>query len=422
MKILLLHISEGAKCLPVAPLGMACVAAAAARAGHQVHRLVLPPEEMKARLPGLLSRLAFDAIGISVRNIDDQRRVDPVFFPQQVRRVVDLCRRCSSAPLIVGGAGFSIFPQRILDYLGADYGIRGEGEISFVDLLDRLQNHQPVEDIGGLVLPGRSTAAPGRFPDLATVPLPLPGRDLPLPAPSADLWVPFQTRRGCAMDCSYCSTASIEGRPLRRRPIGQAVANLKEYLAAGYRQFFLVDNTFNLPESYAVELCETMQAAGCSCVWKAIVYPWRMSERLVRAMAGAGCEEVSLGFESGSPGVLRRMNKRYNPEDVIGVSRLFSRYGIKRLGFLLLGGPGETRDTVLESLQFADDLECEALKITVGLRIYPGTPLEGVALREGVITAATDLLRPTFYLAPGLEAWLPATVAAWAAERPHWLY
>lgn len=422
MKILLLHISEGAKRPPVAPLGMACVAAAAARAGHQVHRLVLPPEEMEARLPELLSGPAFDAIGMSVRNIDDQRRVDPVFFPQQVRWAVDLCRRYSSAPLVVGGAGFSMFPQRILDYLGADYGIRGEGEVSFVDLLGRLQNHQPVEDIGGLVLPGRSTATPGPFPDLSTVPLPRPGRDLPLPAPSADLWVPFQTRRGCAMDCSYCSTASIEGRPLRRRPIGQAVANLKEYLAAGYRQFFLVDNTFNLPESYAVALCETMQAEGCSCVWKAIVYPWRVSERLVRAMAGAGCEEVSLGFESGSPGVLRRMNKRYNPEDVIGVSRLFSRYGIKRLGFLLLGGPGETRDSVLESLQFADDLECEALKITVGLRIYPGTPLEGVALREGVITAATDLLRPTFYLAPGLETWLPATVAAWTAERPHWLY
>jgi len=406
----------------VAPLGLACVAAAAARAGHEVYQCLLHPTGMEARLPDLLKDLCPDAIGIPVRNIDDQKRAGSVFFLEDVRRVVDLCRRAIAAPLIVGGAGFSIFPHGVLDYLGADYGIRGEGEGSFVDLLDRLQTYRPVDDVGGLVLPDRSTIMPGHFLDLSTIPLPRPGRDLRLPAPSPDLWVPFQTRRGCAMDCSYCSTASIEGRPLRRRPLGQVMANLKEYVAAGYKQFFFVDNTFNLPETYAVKLCEAIQATGCTCVWKAIVYPWRVSERLVRAMAGAGCTEVSLGFESGSPGVLRRMNKRYNPEDVLAVSHIFKKYGIKQLGFLLLGGPGETRETVLESLQFADALECEALKITVGLRIYPGTPLEGIALREGVITVATDLLKPTFYLAPGLERWLPTTVAAWAAQRPHWLY
>jgi radical SAM superfamily enzyme YgiQ (UPF0313 family) len=76
------------------------------------------------------------------------------------------------------------------------------------------------------------------------------------------------------------------------------------------------------------------------------------------------------------------------------------------MGFLLLGGPGETRETVEESLAFAASLALDSLRITVGLRIYPGTPLQKRAIEEGVIAADDDLLVPRFYLAPGLEPWI----------------
>jgi hypothetical protein len=84
------------------------------------------------------------------------------------------------------------------------------------------------------------------------------------------------------------------------------------------------------------------------------------------------------------------------------------------MGFLLLGGPGETRETVEESLAFAASLNLEALRITVGIRIYPGTPLARRALEEGIISAADDLLFPRFYLASGLEPWIHQRVAAHA--------
>jgi hypothetical protein len=88
------------------------------------------------------------------------------------------------------------------------------------------------------------------------------------------------------------------------------------------------------------------------------------------------------------------------------------------MGFLLLGGPGETKDSVEESLSFADSLNLEALKITVGLRIYPQTPLARTALSEGVIRADEDLLLPRFYLTPELRDWLPERIATYKTSRP----
>ena len=123
-------------------------------------------------------------------------------------------------------------------------------------------------------------------------------------------------------------------------------------------------------------------------------------------MADAGCVEVSLGFESGSLPILREMNKRFTPTDVREVSDRLAAHGIRQIGFLLLGGPGETRETVEESLAFASSLRLDMLRITVGIRIYPKTPLAKRAMKEGVVRPDDDLLFPTFYLAPGLEPWI----------------
>ena len=90
------------------------------------------------------------------------------------------------------------------------------------------------------------------------------------------------------------------------------------------------------------------------------------------------------------------------------------------MGFLLLGGPGETRSSVKESLAFADSLPLDRLKITTGIRIYPDTRLSELAVREGSIKADDDLLHPRFYLSKGLEGWLQEAVEEWMRERPHW--
>jgi len=220
------------------------------------------------------------------------------------------------------------------------------------------------------------------------------------------LWVPVQSRRGCPNDCSYCSTASVQGRTIRARSPELVVRQIGRLAEAGYRRFFFVDNSFNIPEAHGLALCRELAALRTRVQWRCILYPHRLQEDFVRAMAEAGCVEVSLGFESGSPSVLREMNKRYQPEDVRYAVELLRRYGVRVFGFLLFGGPGETPDTVEESLAFAKSLDLQMMRVTVGIRIYPGTALARRAVVDGIIAADDELLEPRFYLAPGLEPWI----------------
>jgi radical SAM superfamily enzyme YgiQ (UPF0313 family) len=112
------------------------------------------------------------------------------------------------------------------------------------------------------------------------------------------------------------------------------------------------------------------------------------------------------------------MHKRFSAGEVRRASDLFREHGIRRMGFLLLGGPDESRETVEESLAFVDSLGLDALRVTIGIRIYPFTSLAETARREAVIGAEDDLLLPRFYLKPDLEEWLRKTVREWAKGRP----
>lgn len=219
------------------------------------------------------------------------------------------------------------------------------------------------------------------------------------------------------MDCSFCSTSAIEGRSIRRHSPGVIADWLEQLAASGFHNFHFVDNTFNLPPAYAKELCPQILERGLKINLWCIVYPKWIDSELVRLMARVGCREISLGFESGSDRMLGSFHKRLTTDEVRAVSKMFADAGIFRRGFLLLGGPGETQETVEESLKFADSLNLDALKITVGLRIYPETPLAATALTEEVIEPGDDLLWPRFYLAPCIRDWLPQRVIAYKASR-----
>ena len=240
-------------------------------------------------------------------------------------------------------------------------------------------------------------------------------------APEA-YWLPFQTRRGCPLNCSYCSTSAIEGRQIRRRSPQTVVKGLRRWRNAGFSKIFFVDNIFNLPPTYAEELCGHIADADLGITWRSIIYPGKLPLSLVKAMKRAGCTEVSLGFESGAENILHAMNKRFGREEIRTACRLFADHGIRQMGFLMLGGPGESRETVEESLFFVDTLPLDALKFTLGIRIYPNTDLVKTAVKEGLISAEDNLLLPAFYMVKNLEPWLRDTVDALVAEKPNWIY
>jgi radical SAM superfamily enzyme YgiQ (UPF0313 family) len=418
MRVLLISSNTERINMVTIPLGLGLVAAATRRAGHDVAFLdLLNEEDPDAAIRRAVEAARPDVIGISVRNIDDQSRDNPRFLLEQVKPVVGACRACTRAAIVLGGAGYSIFPEPALAHLGADLGISGDGEVAFPALLERLEDRGDPADVPGVWVAGRRAQTGRLYPDdLDSFPLWDEALDPLLDSACPDLWIPIQSRRGCPNDCSYCSTASIQGRRIRARSPRQVVERLVALARAGFRRFYFVDNSFNIPESHALEICRWLKELNPTAAWRCILYPHRVREELVGAMAEAGCAEVALGFESGSEQVLKEMNKRFTPDDVRATSQILAAHHIRRMGFLLLGGPGETRETVEESLAFAESLHLDFLKTTVGIRIYPGTPLARRAVQDGMISSEDALLFPRFYLAPGLEPWIHERVARFESQ------
>jgi radical SAM superfamily enzyme YgiQ (UPF0313 family) len=422
MRVLFISANREDINMPTLPMGLGCVAAATQKDGHDVRFVdLLTTRDIRPVIKKTIHEFVPRVIGISVRNIDDQAMDSTQFMLDKAKAVVSLCKKLSDAPLVLGGAGYSIFPQSALIYVGADMGIQGEGEAAFTVLLKHIEQQADLSKVPGLYLPGRGLQAKRTYiEDLDRLPFPEPALLIPAGLQEEKYWLPFQTRRGCPLDCSYCSTATIEGRHLRQRSPAAVVGELTRWVTAGFKRVYFVDNTFNLPTSYALELCRRLATASLDITWRCILYPNKISADLVKAMAGAGCCEVSMGFESGDNDMLQTLNKHFDTDDIRRANRILAEYGIQRMGFLMLGGPGETRESVMRSFDFVESLDLDALKITRGIRIYPHTRLAKIAAQEGLIGAGDDLLLPRFYMVNELKQWLENYVRARANKHPNW--
>jgi hypothetical protein len=143
MRVLLISANTEQLQMPVLPMGLACIATATRRAGHEVKLLnLMTQDDSRDLLDGAVNDFRPEAIGISVRNIDNQLMQAPRFLLGGVKDIVKRCRTLTSAPIILGGAGYSIYPRSALTYLEADMGIQGEGEAAFIMLLDRLSRNE----------------------------------------------------------------------------------------------------------------------------------------------------------------------------------------------------------------------------------------------------------------------------------------
>lgn len=408
LRVLILSANNERLNMPVLPLGAAMVTASVNEAGHEATLVDLMDHgDVTATVRRAIETVRPGVVGLSVRNIDDQNRDSPRFLLEDVVNVVEACRSSTASPVVVGGAGFSIFPTAALEYLRADFGVWGEGEGAFPLLLNRLESGEDVAPVPGVVAAGDDDPIPPeRITDLETLPAPDPAYLEALDFDDPDLWLPVQSRRGCSVGCSYCSTPRIEGVSLRLRPVEAVVDEVRRAVAAGARRFQWVDNTFNRPRWYALELCRALQALAEPIQWRCILYPGGVDRELTEALKSAGCVQASIGFESGAEAVLNGMNKGFGPGDIRQACAAVADAGIAGDGFLMFGAPEETRETVLESLDLVDSLPLAGLKITVGIRVYPGTPLARRAVREGVVSPNDTLLTPTFYLDHELGEWI----------------
>jgi radical SAM superfamily enzyme YgiQ (UPF0313 family) len=424
VRIFLVSVNREVTPDPVAPLGISYIAGAARAQGHEVALLDLCfSKDIEGDIDLAVRRFEPDLIGISIRNVDNLTYPASVSYLGEIRAAAAALARASRAPIVAGGAGFSIFPERLLAELGIEYGVIGEGEETFCLLARYLGEGAGVPRLPNLIRRGESAAGVrGQAAPFAGNGRPARGllenaRYLELGG-TANL----QTKRGCPFRCIYCTYPHINGTSLRLRSPAEVVDELASMVGAGLDEVFFVDDVFNWPHDHAMEICAEIAVRKLRVGWTCFATPLGMTPELARAMKQAGCRGVELGTDSASPAMLQSLGKPFDLEDIRGASRACCEAGLPAAHYLIFGGPGESAKSMAETFAFFDDLKPRAVLAFVGVRIYPNTPLHGIAVSDGVIAQEDDLLLPRFYISPRIgKDELTAAVGSRARARPNWV-
>jgi hypothetical protein len=361
MRVLLISANREMLPSPVVPLGVLSVAAAL-RDGHEVRVLDLCFEsDPHHALREIVAAFAPELVGIGIRNLHTNAYDGMERLLTEYAAVVATVRSVSSAPVVIGGAGFSLQPTTLLARLGGDHGVVGEGERAFRALVDAYARGERPERIvhGGAVsrsegvLRIRTSAIRSDLDLLAA-----PARDLTDPRYYAfDGTVNVQTKRGCAFQCTYCDYPDLEGRKVRVRSPDAIADELVELSKQpGVTHAFFVDSVFNVPPAHARATCEAIIARGAPLPWVCYGSPVAFDDELVAAMTRAGCVGAEIGTDTGTSTMLRRLKKPFSLDDVLRTRELFLKHDLLDCHTFVLGAEGETAEEAYETLRFVDRL------------------------------------------------------------------
>jgi radical SAM superfamily enzyme YgiQ (UPF0313 family) len=378
----------------VIPLGLLYVAASVAdRHSAQLIDLCFEdaPEQAVA---AQLTAFEPDVVALGMRNIQNADYSGTANTIAYYGELIDAIRKATPAPIVMGGAGFSVMPAELMERLRPDYGISGEAEESFPALLDALERGSGFDAIPNLhrFLAGvRMVNPPGQgFLDMTSIAP--PDRSLVDPRYYADYGMEsLQTKRGCPLRCDYCTYPIIEGRVGRTRDPAAVADELMAITSRdpNVNHVFIVDSVFNLPRTHAKNVCREMIARGNTTPWTCYANPLGFDAELAGLMAQAGCAGMEVGADSGTDAVLERLHKGFTTEQIRNLHALAQEAGIPDCHTFLLGTPGETFDDVLHTLDFIVDLDPFSAILMAWVDDYealdPALAKERRALRERVL-------------------------------------
>ena len=425
MRVLLVSVNRESVPYPVAPLGVSYIAGAARSAGHEVEVLDLCfSPDIQGDIDRAVRRFVPELIGVSIRNVDNLTFPSSVSYLPEIHTAVAALKRVSRAPMVAGGPGFSIFPEQLLSLLDLEFGIIGEGEETFCLLAKYLGNGGGVPDLPSLIR--RGGAVPKEIQGCCSfIRTQRPARDLLDNGRYLKVggMANLQTKRGCPFRCAYCTYPQINGPTLRLRPPAAVVDELASMVdGSELNQVFIVDDVFNVPHDHAMAICEEIVARRLRVGWTCFASPLGMTLELASAMKRAGCQGVEFGTDTASPFMLQSMGKPFSQEEIRTASRACRAAGLPDAHYLIFGGPGETPQTLAETLAVFDELKPRAVLAFLGIRVYPNTILHRHAISNGVIAEEDDLLYPRFYISRGVGAdTLKASVGSHAEARPNWV-
>jgi radical SAM superfamily enzyme YgiQ (UPF0313 family) len=369
----------------------------------------------------ILKKESFDIVCISLRNIDDNNVYEKNSFISWYREILRIVRQESPAKVVVGGPGFSIFPELIFDTLQPDFGIKGEGEEALFQLIGSIENNSDFKYIEGLVYKSADgIKVNSRTNFLNSLELSFE-KDLVDYYWSKSGMLNIQTKRGCPYNCIYCSYPVIEGSKIRTLNAGLIVETLKDlYFNLGITYVFFTDSVFNISADYNIELANQIIASGVKVNWGAYFSPHNISRDELTLFKKAGLTHIEFGTESFSDQQLKNYRKHFTFKEVLEISKISSDLGIFFAHFLILGGYGETEQSLDETFENSKKIPRSVYFPYIGMRIYPHTELFNIAIAEGIIKGESDLLEPVYYISKSID---PGTIKDRAiATGKKWIF
>jgi radical SAM superfamily enzyme YgiQ (UPF0313 family) len=423
-KVLLINTNTETQPYPVPPIGLCLLAAKI----EDRYKVVVFDGTFSAveDLYKLVKEFNPDYIGFGIRNIDNMVYENRTVYIDKIKvSFTEPLRKISLATFILGGSGFSIYPEALLEYLGIDIGIVGEADASFLLLLEHLDNDKDLSDISNVVIRNKKTY---KAAHLKTI------DKLSLPSADIDRFISFdpyksrgaysvQTKRGCSHKCIYCTYPLIEGSNYKVRDAGMVASEIGEaYQRLGNVTFEFVDSTFNDPAGHAENICREIIKRGIRPRLRTMgINPRNTSKELFDLMMKAGFSQIDCTPDSASPKMLKNLKKNFTLGQLIKTANLISDNNLPTMWFFLFGGPGENEQTFAETFDFIDKYinPEDMVHMTSGIRIYPGTALYNIAVKEGVMSPNNKLLDPVYYVSPELGMETLARMIKEAAKKRH---
>ncbi len=356
------------------------------------------------------------AVGVTVRNSDDCYFASGDFFLPEIREVTEHIKEQTTAPVVLGGCAFSLMPAAILDYCGCDLGIRGDGEFAFVQLLDALRDGTSYTDVPGLAYRAGERWRVNPAGNAPLERLPMQKRDaVDNPRYLAEGGMGgIETKRGCDKGCIYCADPVAKGRTVRVRDPRAVVDEIDALLDQGVDVLHTCDSEFNLPIEHATAVCDEIvrRRLGNRLRWYAYMSPAPFTQAFASSLKRAGCAGINFGVDSGNDAMLKRLRRTFCAQDILDTAEICRATGITSMFDLLIGGPGETKKTVVETIELMRRAQPDRVGTSVGLRVYAGTALARMVDSEGprgrnpslrgAVSDNPHFLRPLFYLSKEL--------------------
>jgi radical SAM superfamily enzyme YgiQ (UPF0313 family) len=394
MKVLLISANTLRIPYPVYPLGLDYVAGSL-DSRCQTKIVDLNDYANPEGLDAMIREFSPDFAGVSIRNIDNTDVINCKGFLPEYQNLIRRIRKNSKARIILGGSGFTIFPVEFMQALDVDYGIVGEGE-RLPLLLEALEKNADVKQIPGVLTKEKTDIVYEPWDGAIK-------RHFDTAVTHTKFYLSYggmlnlQTKRGCPFHCSYCTYPHIEGARMRLFPPREVAKSARELQEAGAKYIFITDSAFNASYDHSRQVAEAFIEAGVSIPWGGFFAPTVPPADYFKLMKDAGLTHVEFGTESLSDMVLTNLRKPFSSRDVFAAHKEALDAGLHVAHYLLLGGPGENKQTLLETLTGLDNLERAVVFFFCGIRVYPHTALYDVALSEGQITAEQNILEPVFY-------------------------